>query len=73
MVTGLPAATYCYADRCTRIDKLLRTLSAMKRVFFTAFQWTRCKTKLKSYEIWVLYDKKKLGFNKVITLKERGW
>jgi len=37
MVTALPAATYCYADRCTRIDKLLRTLPAMKIVFFSAF------------------------------------
>jgi hypothetical protein len=38
MGTALPTATYCYADRYTRNDKLLRALSAiMKRVFFTAF------------------------------------
>jgi len=37
MVTALPAVTYSYANRYTRIDKFLRTLSATKRVFFDAF------------------------------------
>jgi hypothetical protein len=37
MVTALPAATYSYADRYAPIDKLLYTLSAMKRIFFAPF------------------------------------
>ena len=35
MDTALPAAAYSYADQYTRIDKLLRALQDMKRVFFS--------------------------------------
>ena len=57
MVTVLPAATYCYADRYTRIDKLLHTLSAMKIIFLYSLLFRRNKIKIRSHEIWNRYDK----------------